>query len=122
LFHPVKILGVVSGLFLVIGLVLFILKRYKTEEQFGKSSYSDWLFVWVIFGVAFTGMGIVFLRMSDVAVIAYITYFIHLTLVFFLLWYMPYSKFAHMIYRFLGLTYLKMYGRENKPEVFGIRN
>ncbi|MFH1051010.1 MAG: quinone-interacting membrane-bound oxidoreductase complex subunit QmoC [bacterium] len=118
LLHPVKILGVVSGLFLVIGLVLFLMKRYKTDEQHGKSSYNDWLFLWVILGVGITGMAIVFLRMSGVAVIAYITYFIHLTLVFFLLWYMPYSKFAHMLYRFLGLTFLKMHGRENKPEVF----
>jgi quinone-modifying oxidoreductase subunit QmoC len=75
--------------------------------------------LWVIFGVGLTGMGIVFIRLSGVAVLAYITYFIHLTLVFFLLWYMPYSKFAHMIYRFLGLTFLKMHGRGNKHEVFG---
>ncbi|ROL59224.1 hypothetical protein D9V86_10965 [Bacteroidetes/Chlorobi group bacterium ChocPot_Mid] len=119
LFHPVKVLGVISGLFLVIGLLLFLLKRYKTQEHDGKSSYNDWLFLWVIFGVGLTGMGIVFIRLSGVAVLAYITYFIHLTLVFFLLWYMPYSKFAHMIYRFLGLTFLKMHGRGNKPEVFG---
>jgi len=119
LFHPVKILGVISGLFLVIGLILFIIKRYKTNEHDGKSNYNDWLFLWVIFAVGITGLGIVFLRMSGVAVLAYITYFIHLTLVFFLLWYMPYSKFAHMIYRFLGLTYLKMHGRGNKPEIFG---
>jgi len=118
LIHPVKILGVVSGLFLVIGLVLFLMKRYKTEEHDGKTGYNDWLFLWVIFGVGLTGMLLVFFRLADLAVIAYINYFVHLTLVFFLLWFMPYSKFAHMIYRFIGLTYLKMHGRDNKPEVF----
>lgn len=118
LIHPVKILGVVSGLFLVIGLVLFLMKRFKTEEHDGKTSYNDWLFLWVIFGVAVTGMLLVFFRLADMAVISYINYFVHLTLVFFLLWFMPYSKFAHMVYRFLGLTYLKMHGRDNKPEVF----
>ena len=118
LMHPVKILGLVSGLFLFLGLLLFILKRYKTEEHDGKSSYNDWLFLWVIFGVGMTGILIVFLRMSGIAEIAYSFYFIHLTLVFFLLWYMPYSKFAHIIYRFLGLIFLKMHGRENKPLVF----
>jgi len=118
LIHPVKILGMVSGLFLVIGLLLFLMKRYKTNIQDGKSGYKDWLFLWVIFGVALTGILIVFFRMSGIPEIAYTTYFIHLTLVFFLLWYMPYSKFAHMPYRFLGLTFLKMYGRENKPEMF----
>lgn len=120
--HPVKILGLISGLFLVVGLLLFIMKRIKTKEQEGKSVYNDLLFLWIIFGVALTGMALVFVRLSDVAWIAYATYFIHLTLVFFLLWYMPYSKFAHMPYRFLGLTYLKMHGRENKPKVFVNKN
>jgi quinone-modifying oxidoreductase, subunit QmoC len=118
LVHPVKILGMISGIFLVIGLLLFLMKRYKTEEHDGKSNYNDWLFLWVIFGVAVTGVLIVFLRMTGIPEIAYTAYFIHLKLVFFLLWYMPFSKFAHMLYRFLGLTYLKMHGREIKPEVF----
>jgi quinone-modifying oxidoreductase, subunit QmoC len=122
LVHPVKILGLVSGLFLVIGLLLFLMKRIKTNAQDGKSTYNDWLFLWVIFGVAVTGMSIVFLRMTGIPVIAYIIYFIHLTLVFFLLWFMPYSKFAHMIYRYIGLTFLKMHGRENKQEVFRTGN
>ncbi len=118
LLHPVKILGLVSGLFLLIGLLLFLIKRAKTSEQEGKSAYHDWLLLWVIFGIALTGMSIVFLRIWGIPEIAYTTYFIHLVLVFFLLWYMPYSKFAHMPYRFLGLTYLKMHGRENKKEFF----
>lgn len=121
LFHPVKILGMVSGIFLFIGLMLMWLKRIKQEEKDGKSTYNDWLFLYVILGVALTGLGIVFLRMivsEELAWIAYISYFIHLVLVFFLLWYMPFSKFAHMPYRFLGLVFLKMHGREHKPEIF----
>jgi quinone-modifying oxidoreductase, subunit QmoC len=122
LLHPVKILGMVSGFFLLTGLVLFLLKRIKTDKHDGKSTYNDWLFLLVILGVAFTGLLIVFLRISGVPAIAYTAYFIHLTLVFFLLWYMPWSKFAHIIYRYLGLCYLKMYNRENKPEVFFQKN
>lgn len=121
LLHPVKILGLISGTFLVLGLLFFIIKRIKTIEREGKSTYNDWLFLWVIVGVGFTGMLIVFLRISlpiDLAWIAYISYFIHLTLVFFLLWFMPFSKFAHMIYRFLGLIFLKMHNRDLKPEIF----
>lgn len=121
LVHPVKILGMVSGLFLFIGLLLFLLKRIKQDKQEGISTYNDWLFLWTLLGVAFTGLAIVLLRMVapfELAFIPYIAYFIHLTLVFFLLWYMPWSKFAHMMYRFLGLTYLKMHGRDNKPEIF----
>jgi quinone-modifying oxidoreductase subunit QmoC len=121
LMHPVKLLGLISGVFLLIGLLLFVIKRIKQSEHDGKSKYQDWLFLWTITGVAATGMLIVFLRMAlphELAFIAYLTYFIHLTLVFILLWFMPYSKFAHIIYRLLGLVFLKMHGRDNKPEVF----
>lgn len=121
LFHPVKILGMLGGIFLFIGLLMFLIRRLKMEEQEGRSTYNDWLFLIVILSVAFTGILIVFLRMSvsiDNVWIAYTFYFIHLVLVFFLLWYMPYSKFAHMIYRFLGLVFLKMHNRENKPQIF----
>lgn len=116
--HPVKILGMIGGALLFIGLLLLMIKRAKTEEEKGKSTYNDWLFIWVIFGVAVTGMGIVFMRISDISALSYIVYFIHLVLVFFLLWYMPFSKFAHMIYRFTGLVFLKMRGRENRPEIY----
>ena len=30
----------------------------------------------------------------------------------------PFSKFAHMIYRFTGLIFLKMRNRENRPEIY----
>ncbi|MBI5325694.1 MAG: quinone-interacting membrane-bound oxidoreductase complex subunit QmoC [Ignavibacteriae bacterium] len=121
LMHPVKILGLVSGVFLIIGLLIMFLKRTNQLEREGKNTYNDWLFLSVILGVGITGILSVFIRMSvdaNTVWLAYTNYFIHLVLVFFLLWYMPFSKFAHMPYRFLGLTFLKMYGRENKQEFF----
>lgn len=118
IFHWVKILGMVSGIFLFIGMIMFMLKRIKTEKREGQSTYNDWLFLWILFGVGTTGLLTVFGRLSGIPELAYAIYYIHLVLVFFLLWYMPFSKFAHMIYRFVGLTWLKMHGRENKPEVF----
>ncbi len=47
---------------------------------------------------------------------AYPIYFIHLCFVFFLLWYMPYSKFSHMIYRGLSLVWAFQTGRA-EPKV-----
>jgi quinone-modifying oxidoreductase subunit QmoC len=123
LLHPVKIFGLLSGAFLIIGLLLFLIKRLKQQERESKNTYNDWLFLLVILGVAVTGILLVALRMTvpqNLVWIAYTNYFIHLVLVFFLLWYMPFSKFAHMPYRFLGLTFLKMHGRENKPEIFSL--
>lgn len=122
--HPVKILGLVSGTLLFIGAMMLIVKRIKMAEREGKNTYNDWLFLWVVLGVGFTGLFIVLSRMpfSQEAkywlYISNIVYFIHLTLVFFLLWYMPYSKFGHMIYRFTGLIYLKMHGRDQRPDKY----
>ncbi len=113
-----KLIGMTGGTLMLIGGLLFIVRRYTMIKRDGKSGYYDLLFLWVIWGVAFTGMLLVIFRLSEIPVAGYPTYFIHLILVYFLLWYMPYSKFAHMIYRYLGLTKLKMYGRDSKPEVF----
>jgi len=113
-----KSFGLLSGALLIIGGLLFILNRYQSPDRELKSTYNDMLFLWIIWGVATTGMLCVLLRLLHIPAIAFPTYFIHLVLVYFLLWYMPYSKFAHMIYRFLGLTFLKMQGRDAKPEIF----
>ncbi|MFP4527062.1 MAG: quinone-interacting membrane-bound oxidoreductase complex subunit QmoC [Candidatus Kapaibacterium sp.] len=116
--HPLKLFGMISGTLLVIGGLLLLIKRARTPERESKSTYNDLLFLWVLWGVALTGMLTVMGRLTQETLIAYPVYFVHLVLVFFLLWYMPYSKFAHMIYRFLGLTFLKMRERDNKPVVF----
>ncbi|MFN3782266.1 MAG: respiratory nitrate reductase subunit gamma [Candidatus Kapaibacteriota bacterium] len=110
----VKLFGILSGFLIVIGSLMCILRRYKMPAEKGSSSYSDMLFLWVVWGVAFTGLLCVMFRLMHTAILGYPTYFIHLILVYFLLWYMPYSKFAHMVYRFLGLIFLKMYGRDER--------
>ncbi len=113
-----KLIGVAGGFGMVIGGLMLIVKRYNTPEREAKSAYSDMLFLWILWLVAATGMLCVVFRLVDLPAAGYPIYFVHLVLVYFLLWYMPYSKFAHMIYRFIGLTFLKMHGRENRPEVF----
>ena len=53
-------------------------------------------------------------RLTGWALVAYGVYFIHMVLVFFLLWYMPYSKFAHMFYRGLALVYARHVNRSRQ--------
>lgn len=118
--HPVKLLGICSGSFLIVGLLLFIIRRLKIAKSEGVNTYNDWLFLIILISVAITGMLNVFFRLSGIIWLAYLDYILHLTFVFFLLWYMPWSKFAHIFYRLLGLTFLRMHGRSNKPEIFNI--
>ena len=54
------------------------------------------------------------LRLAEVTKVGYGVYFIHLVVVFALLMYLPYSKFAHLAYRLTALVYAAESGRE-KP-------
>lgn len=97
--HPVKILGNVSGIALIIALVVFTYRRIRDKEKAGKSTYSDWLFLDILLLTVLTGFLSQISRLADVATLAYPVYFVHLVFVFFLLVYIPYSKFAHLVYR-----------------------
>jgi len=107
--NPFKILGNLSAIALFVGVSWVIYRRYMSEQDTSpgasKSSYFDWVFVWIIWLVALTGILTEFLRLAEVASLAYYVYFAHLVFVFFLLIYSPYSKFAHFVYRTIAMTY-----------------
>ena len=110
--HPVKILGVLSGLALVTGGCLLVFRRWANKDGVGANGYADYLFLYVMSLTGLTGMLAWLTRLTGVPMLAYVNYFIHMVFVFVLLWYMPYSKFAHMFYRTLALTYAKRVGRQ----------
>ncbi len=112
--NPIKILGALSGIALVVGGALLVFRRWANRDNVGANGYQDYLFLYMLSIVGLTGMLSWLTRLSGVPMLAYINYFIHLVTVFFLLWYMPYSKFAHMIYRTLALVYSKSIGREGR--------
>ncbi len=114
--HPVKFLGAFSGLLLFLGTGIMILRRWADKEKVGATGYADNLFLYIMFLTGFTGMTSWLFRAGGSAELAYFSYFVHILFVYFLLWYMPYSKFAHMIFRTLALTYATMIGRVPRCE------
>lgn len=104
LWHPVKILGNVSGLAVIVAVALFLWRRIVDARQAGKSTYSDWLFLTVLGLTTLTGFFSQWLRLAGLRA-AYLMYFVHLLFIFFLLVYIPYSKFAHLIYRTLAMLH-----------------
>jgi quinone-modifying oxidoreductase subunit QmoC len=114
LFSVIKLLGNAGGLAIIAGCVIVLYNRYANKDKAGQFTYQDALFTWVVLLVAITGMVTQFGRMVDIALVAYLVYSIHLVLVFFLLAYLPYSKFMHMIFRFTALVYAESIGRTGK--------
>ena len=112
LYDPMKILGNLSGIALLLGIYWVISNRNRNEEKAGKGSYYDWLFINVILTIVVTGLLSEILRLLNIAVIAYPIYFIHLVAIFFLFAYAPFSKMAHMVYRATALVYAKQTGRD----------
>lgn len=114
LYDPVKILANISALALITGITLIAIFRLINAPKAGIGSYFDWLLISVIYVVAVTGILSQVLRIMNVASLAYPVYFLHLTLVFFLFAYAPFSKMAHMVYRTVAMVFARHNGIVSK--------
>ncbi len=102
LLDPVKLLGNFGAVFAFAGCTWLIVKRAASDEG---STYYDWTFVLSMYLAVITGILSEVSRLAEAPGVAYPVYFVHLTLVFFLIVYMPFSKFAHMLYRAAAIVH-----------------
>ncbi len=109
---PVKWLANASALALLVGISLVIWNRLKNQEKAGRGGYYDWLFIYIVFAIMATGILSELFRLANIAVLAYLIYFTHLVVVFFLFAYAPFSKMAHMLYRATAMVFAKYIQRE----------
>jgi quinone-modifying oxidoreductase subunit QmoC len=93
-------------------LAIVVVERLKPGKLAPRSGYSDWLFIAVIGMTVVTGAICQAARLANAPFPAYAWYFAHLLFVFFLLVYLPYSKFAHLLYRTAAMMYCRYSGRE----------
>ncbi len=109
--NPVKWLGNVAGISLIIGSLLMIKNRLaKKEDQV--SSYKDWwLIIWAL-SLGVTGLLAEMTRLAGVAGLSYFIYFVHLMFVWSLFFFIAYSKLAHLVYRTMALGYNEYIGRQ----------
>ncbi len=118
--HPMKVLANVGGVLLVFGCTKGIVDRLRDPNDAQRSTAFDWMFIWLLLCVGVTGFVIEIMRFaidpateSAAVSVAYALYFVHLVLVFQLLVYLPYSKFAHLLYRTTAMVYAEHTGRTN---------
>jgi len=123
--NPWKLLANAGCIILILGCLKAIVDRVRRPKEVGASTSFDWIFVWLLLAVGVTGLTTEILRfVADPGVhaaeqmgwtglqhFAYAVYFVHLVFVFDLLIYLPYSKFAHVVYRTVALVYAEHTGR-----------
>ena len=112
--HPVKILGNVAGLMLITGLGIMIINRLFNKKNYGNSNYSDWLLLISFLLLVISGIIIEIARFKD-WYYAYHLYFFHLVCVWFVIFYLPYSKLGHMFYRTIAIGFAKAIDRSQHP-------
>jgi quinone-modifying oxidoreductase subunit QmoC len=109
--NPIKWIGNLGAVILIVGSVLAIKNRLSKGEKAGRATYFEWLFLWVVLATGVTGLLTELLRLANFATIAYPMYFVHLVCVWFLFAYLPFSKFSHMLYRTTAMVYARWAGR-----------
>ncbi len=108
--NPVKWLGNLGGIALVIGSGLMIASRWsKKDEQ--ASSYKDWYLLGLVMGLGVTGLLTQILRLGGMYGSMAVIYWAHLILVWALFAYTPFSKLAHLVYRTVAMAYQEYSGR-----------
>ena len=107
--NPVKWLGNIGGIALIIGAGLMIAQRMAKKDQV--SAYKDWYLLYLVMGLGVTGMLTELIRLAGLYDLMAFIYYIHLILVWALFAYTPFSKLAHLVYRTVAMTYQEYSGR-----------
>lgn len=109
--NPFKILGNISSLMLFSGIILMIINRLTDKKRYPKTGYADWLLLISIFLLTLSGTLVETARFASWS-LAYHLYFFHLVCVWFVIIYLPYTKFGHILYRTLAMTFARTIGRK----------
>lgn len=110
LLNPLKIMANLGGLFLIAGCLIMLYERFSDKEKTG--TYFDLSFILMLLFVATSGFATELLHYLRIDFLRYILYFFHLSFVLLLFLYLPYSKFAHFLYRTIAMIYSEYYGRK----------
>ncbi|MBI5063620.1 MAG: alkaline phosphatase D family protein, partial [Desulfatitalea sp.] len=108
--NPIKWLGNIGGIALLIGGGLMIAKRLGQKEQ--TTSYKDWYLLGLVLLLGGTGLLTEMLRLGHMYDLSAFVYFLHLIFIWSLFAYTPFSKLAHIVYRTVAMTYQEYSGRK----------
>jgi ferredoxin len=100
-YHPQRLFGYYTTFGLITGIIYFsVLRIKKSNEKRKKSHFSDWVFLILLLLTATTGILVHFFRVNGMPYSTYITYVIHLMILFpMLIIEVPFSKWSHLAFR-----------------------
>ncbi|MDX9840239.1 MAG: quinone-interacting membrane-bound oxidoreductase complex subunit QmoC [Desulfobulbus sp.] len=106
MWNPIKVLANVSAVAMIVGLGILWMNRTRMEAS-GKAinTFYDWFIIWIMMGVGVTGLAAELLRLVGIPSLGYVVYYLHLISVAMLFLYMPYTKFAHLVYRTFAMAF-----------------
>ncbi len=105
---PFKLLANVSAIAFLYGIWSLWTNRSKLETDSGvQGTFYDWFLIWEIAAVGVTGVLAEVCRWAGLPAVGYCIYFLHLVAVMMLFLYMPYTKFAHMVFRTFAMAFEK---------------
>ena len=111
LWDPIKILANVSAVAMIYGIFLLWGKRSNDENiSASKGTFYDWFLIYEIAAVGVSGLLAELTRLAGIGFLAYAFYYIHLVAIMMLFLYMPYTKFAHLVYRTFAMAFERYRG------------
>ncbi len=110
IWYPSRLLGTVAGISLVYGVTMFMINRMRRVNQSAKTSTaSDWLLLTLLWITGVTGFAIeVALYQSGAPAWGYWVFLFHVAVAMELMLLLPFTKFAHAMYRPLALFFLAL--------------
>ena len=105
IWYPIRLLGTISGIFLLYGTTLALVKRIRKEDTaYLHSTISDWIFLVLMWLSGVTGFLLeIAVYLPQVNVWGYWMLLAHLIAVGELLLLIPFTKFAHAMYRSIAI-------------------
>ena len=109
--NPIKLVANIAGIALVIGSGIMIKNRLdKKDDEI--TAYKDWFILIIVFSLGLTGMLTEISRLLHFAGLSYFFYYLHLIAIFELFAFLPFSKMAHLVYRFTAMAYAEYGNRK----------
>lgn len=118
IYQTARVIGTIGGLAMMYGVTWFMINRKQKVSSAAKhSSASDWAFLWMLWLTGLTGFIIevsLYLPQDHPQPWAYVLFLVHVAIAMELVLFIPFTKFAHVMYRPVALFFYALARDEHR--------